>query len=122
MALSGSCHCGAVQVTVPSQPEWLGSCNCSVCRRTAWLVAYYPDDGQIQVEGETVPYIWGDRMIAIHHCPVCACGTSMRTAPQWQDPASGMARSYRHSRLRVKLLVNSRPLQPSRPWAVTLPE
>jgi len=39
------------------------------------LVAYYPDDGQVRVEGETVRYIWGDRMIALHHCPVCGCGT-----------------------------------------------
>ena len=75
MALSGSCHCGAVQVSVPARPDWLASCNCSLCRRTGWLVAYYPDDGAVRVEGETVPYIWGDRMIAIHHCPVCGCGT-----------------------------------------------
>ena len=75
MALEGSCHCGAVRVSVPDRPEWLGSCNCSICRRLAWLLAYYPDDGQVRVEGETVRYIWGDRMIALHHCPVCACGT-----------------------------------------------
>jgi hypothetical protein len=75
MALGGSCHCGAVRVTVPEQPAWLASCNCSICRRIAWLVAYYPDDGQVRVEGETARYIWGDRMIALHHCPVCACGT-----------------------------------------------
>jgi len=75
MALEGSCHCGAVRVTVPERPAWLASCNCSICRRIAWLVAYYPDDGQVRVEGETARYIWGDRMIALHHCPVCACGT-----------------------------------------------
>jgi hypothetical protein len=75
MALEGSCHCGAVRVSVPEAPAWLGSCNCSICRRIAWLVAYYPDDGRVRVEGRTEPYIWGDRMIALHHCPVCACGT-----------------------------------------------
>jgi hypothetical protein len=46
--------------------------------KTAWLVAYYPD-GAVKVEGETVPYIWGDRMIGIHHCPTCGCGTHWRT-------------------------------------------
>jgi hypothetical protein len=75
MAVSGSCHCGAVRISVPAAPEWLGSCNCSICRRTGALMAYYPDDGSVRLEGETVPYIWGDRMIAIHHCPVCACMT-----------------------------------------------
>ena len=39
------------------------------------LVAYYPDDGSLRVSGETVPYIWGDKMIALHHCPTCACFT-----------------------------------------------
>ena len=75
MTVSGSCHCGAVRIEVPGAPEWLGSCNCSICRRTGTLMAYYPDDGSVRVEGETAPYIWGDRMIALHHCPTCACFT-----------------------------------------------
>ena len=79
MSLKGSCHCGAVQVEVPSAPEWVGSCNCSICRKLGSLVAYYPDDGGVRVEGETVPYIWGDRMIALHHCPVCGCFTDWRS-------------------------------------------
>ena len=75
----GSCHCGAVRIEVPGAPEWLGSCNCSICRRTGTLMAYYPDDGSVRVEGPTEPYIWGDRMIALHHCPVCACITDWRS-------------------------------------------
>ena len=79
MPLTGSCHCGAVRIEVPAAPEWVASCNCSICRKLGSLVAYYPDDGQVRVEGETVPYIWGDRMIALHHCPVCACFTDWRS-------------------------------------------
>lgn len=60
---------------MPHAPEWVASCNCSICRKLGWLVAYYPDDGSVQVEGETVTYIQGDRMIRTHHCPVCACIT-----------------------------------------------
>jgi hypothetical protein len=75
MKLEGSCHCGRVKIEVPSTPQWIGSCNCSICRKLGWLVAYYPDDGSVSVEGETKPYIWGDRMIAMHHCPQCACMT-----------------------------------------------
>ena len=59
---------------VPSAPEWVGCCNCHICRKTGWLVAYYPDDGEVQVSGETVSYVHGDRMIAFLHCPSCACG------------------------------------------------
>jgi hypothetical protein len=75
MPVTGSCHCGKVRIEVPAAPEWLASCNCSVCTKLAWLVAYYPDDGGVRVEGETERYIWGDRMIALHHCPVCGAGT-----------------------------------------------
>jgi hypothetical protein len=74
-SMKGSCHCGAVRIAVPGAPEWIGSCNCSVCTKLGWLVAYYPDDGGVRVEGETARYVWGDRMIALHHCPVCGCGT-----------------------------------------------
>jgi hypothetical protein len=75
MDVKGSCHCGAVRLIVPHVPEWIGSCNCTVCRKLGWLVAYYPDDGSVRVEGETARYVWGDRMIALHRCPVCGCGT-----------------------------------------------
>ena len=80
-------------MTVPGRPEWLASCNCSLCRRIAWLVAYYPDDGSVRVEGETVPYIWGDRMIAIHHCPVCASGT------HWESTGESFGRIGVNARL-----------------------
>lgn len=86
--MRGSCHCGAVRITVPSVPGLgsgvprtpsaqpsIGSCNCSLCTKLGWLIAFYPDDGSVRVEGETVPYIWGDRMIRIHHCPTCGTGT-----------------------------------------------
>jgi hypothetical protein len=68
-----------VRIAVPSAPEWLGRCNCSFCKRIGALMAYYPDDGGVRVEGETVPYIWGDRMISLHHCPVCGCFTDWRS-------------------------------------------
>ena len=101
----GSCHCGAVRIAVPEAPTWVASCNCSLCRRTGWLVAYYPD-GAVAVEGETVAYVWGDRCIGIHHCPVCGCGTHWRTLGEdfgkmgvnarlldgWEAEAPGAAR------------------------------
>jgi hypothetical protein len=83
MAVAGSCHCGAVKIAVPSAPEWVASCNCSFCRKIGSLVAYYPDggpeNGGVRVEGETVPYIWGDEMISQHHCPKCGAFTDWRS-------------------------------------------
>jgi hypothetical protein len=79
MSIAGSCHCGAVRIAVPSAPAWIGSCNCSFCTKIGQLMAYYPDDGGVRVEGETVAYIWGDRMISQHHCPSCGCFTDWRS-------------------------------------------
>ena len=78
-SMKGRCHCGGVTIDVPGAPEWLGRCNCSFCRKIGSLMAYYPDDGAVQVTGETVAYIWGDKMISLHHCPVCGCFTDWRS-------------------------------------------
>ena len=53
--VTGSCHCGAVKIEVPAAPEWVGSCNCSFCKKIGSLMAYYPDDGSVKISGETVP-------------------------------------------------------------------
>ena len=74
MSVKGSCHCGSVRLEVPASPEWVADCNCSLCRLLVWRVAYYPPD-DVCIVGETTAYVWGDRMIGIHHCPVCGCGT-----------------------------------------------
>ena len=39
--IEGSCHCGAVRLTLPEAPAELGSCNCSMCRRIGGLWGYY---------------------------------------------------------------------------------
>jgi hypothetical protein len=81
MSVHGSCHCGNVHIELPSRPEWVAACNCSLCRRLAWRVAYYPPE-QVKISGETTAYIWGDRMIGIHHCAICGCGTHWQTLGQ----------------------------------------
>jgi hypothetical protein len=75
--MRGSCHCGAVAIEVPRAPAEVGSCNCSICRRTGLLWAYFrPDEVRIEAADDaTVPYIWGDRMLALHHCATCGCIT-----------------------------------------------
>ena len=79
--MKGSCHCGAVRIAVPAAPEWVASCNCSICRRTGALVAYYPPD-PARVEGETATYVTGDRFIRFHCCAACACHTHWSANPE----------------------------------------
>jgi hypothetical protein len=81
MPLTGSCHCGSIRIEVPAAPEWLASCNCSICKRTGVLMAYYPP-GAVRVEGETRTYLTGDRFIRIHHCPTCPCLTHWTANPE----------------------------------------
>jgi len=38
---TGSCHCGAVQLEIPSAPDHLTNCNCSICWRYGALWAYF---------------------------------------------------------------------------------
>lgn len=93
MAVSGSCHCGKVRIKAPAAPGWVASCNCSICRRTGWLVAYYPDDGGVKIKGETDTYVHGDRMISFHRCPVCGCGT------HWEPTGESFGRIGINARL-----------------------
>lgn len=74
--ITGSCHCGAVRFEI-SRPDWLVSCNCSICRRHAALWAHCPPNAGrlLQGEGATAAYLWGDRTIAFHFCTTCGVTT-----------------------------------------------
>ena len=75
--LEGSCHCGAVRLTLPSPPEVATDCNCSLCRRIGGPWVYY-EFGKVKIEGHpefTSEYIWGDRTLRTIHCKTCGCVT-----------------------------------------------
>jgi hypothetical protein len=72
-----TCHCGAVQITVPSRPEYLIDCNCTICRRNGALWALY-ESVSVKLGGHpenTTTYIWGPRTIRTMHCKICGCAT-----------------------------------------------
>ncbi|HET7125581.1 MAG TPA: GFA family protein [Lysobacter sp.] len=76
-SLQGSCHCGAVRLTLPAAPETATSCNCSLCRRTGGIWAYY-ELGSVVIEGHperTESYIWGDRTLRNFRCGTCGIVT-----------------------------------------------
>jgi hypothetical protein len=73
--LSGSCHCGAVTISVASKPRVLVSCNCSICRRYSTLWAYY-DRGRVTIKrrrGSTQAYTWANKHIRFVRCTNCGC-------------------------------------------------
>jgi len=76
-SLQGSCHCGAVRLTLPTAPDKATSCNCSLCRRTGGIWAYY-QFGTVSVQGHpenTESYVWGDRTLSNVRCKICGIVT-----------------------------------------------
>ena len=47
---TGSCHCGAVQLVLPSTPEVATQCNCSLCRRIGGPWVYFKS-GTVVITG-----------------------------------------------------------------------
>lgn len=98
--IEASCHCGAIRLRAAERPQRLTACNCSLCRRLGTLWAYYPRE-QVTITagaGATVPYIQGDRTLAIHRCPACGCVT------HWEGLPAGDA---------SRIAVNARMMEPS---------
>jgi hypothetical protein len=71
--LTGTCHCGAVRVTVPRKPRTVTDCNCSICRRYGVLWAYYKAS-TVRIEakrGATEWYAWGRKKLKFVRCATC---------------------------------------------------
>src|SRR3546814_13807524 len=68
---------GAVLLTLPAAPEKATSCNCSLCRRSGGICAYYEFE-TVSVQGHpgnTEDYIWGDRTLRNVRCKTCGIVT-----------------------------------------------
>lgn len=75
--IEGACHCGAVRFILRSTPDWLTTCNCSLCRRIGglWAAADRPDVEIAADDDALLSYIQGDRTLAMHSCRTCGCTT-----------------------------------------------
>ncbi len=83
----GSCHCGAVRLTLPSTPVVATDCNCSLCRRVSVHWVYF-EWGTVRIEGHpesTEAYVQGDRTLRTIRCRTCGVVT------HWEpiDPQPG---------------------------------
>lgn len=94
--ISANCHCGQIRLHIPHAPAQVTNCNCSLCRRTGALWAYYTVD-EVQIEGDpehTESYIWGDKLLRTVRCR--HCGSVTHWAPLGQgDDAKRMAVNIR---------------------------
>ena len=88
VAIHGSCHCGSVTLIVPGPPQSAVQCNCSLCRKLGWLVAYY-DRAEVRIEGDTDAYMTGDKWMKFRHCRGCGVTTHWEPAPGFEERGLG---------------------------------
>jgi hypothetical protein len=72
---AGGCHCGRVRFEVTTDLEVATECNCSLCRRTAYLHHSVPPERFRLLSGadELTTYQWGTmtaRHLFCRHCGV----------------------------------------------------
>lgn len=75
----GSCHCGAVQLEVPFNGEFLDPhrCDCSFCSRRGAIAATVKVGDLIILQGEEklTLYQWGTKTARHYFCSVCGIYT-----------------------------------------------
>jgi len=90
--LTGSCHCGAVKIEVPSKPRRLTDCNCSICQRYGTLWGYY-DRSRVTIivhEGAMEWYSWGSKKLRFGRCKTCGCVTHWEPTARSRDHRMGV--------------------------------
>ena len=89
--MKGKCPCGGVTVTVPHPPEYLNSCNCTLCFRLGGLWGYY-DPANVTVEGETRAFQRSDIEVWLdtNFCPTCSAVVSWTAVRDIGPPKMGV--------------------------------
>ena len=73
MAISGTCHCGAMQFACSTDPQQVTTCNCSICRRRG-AVLHFADGSEVSLKADpetTGIYRFNRHIIAHHFCKIC---------------------------------------------------
>lgn len=82
--ITGTCHCGAVRITLPRRPDYINDCNCTLCTTLGALWCYFPV-AEVRIEaapGAIAAYVRADldeNWLSTHHCTTC--GTTTHWAP-----------------------------------------
>lgn len=92
---SGGCHCGAVRFEARVDLSRLVACNCSMCSKTGWLLAFAPaGDFTLLSGGDSLSDYQFHRRV-IHHLFCRTCGIrafSRGVAPDGTETVSVNAR------------------------------
>lgn len=90
MALVGRCHCGACTIHLPRAPEYVGQCNCSLCRTSGFRGVYFSSE-ELEITGEFDSYVRTDLDEAFLRNSRCRqCGTPTHWEPLTEPPHERM--------------------------------
>ena len=75
MSVQGGCHCGRIAFTLDADPAEAMECNCSICRRKGYLLAFYPPDRfKLETGREDIAvYTFNKHVIRHQFCKFCGC-------------------------------------------------
>ncbi len=93
--VKGSCHCGRVKWIYNSPVESVTACNCTLCRRYGALWAYGVSPSEIQVEGPTSAYVWGNQLSGFNFCNNCGCLAYYIANKPYEDGQRRVAVNFR---------------------------
>jgi hypothetical protein len=73
--LRGSCHCGKIAYRLDDEPVEAMACNCSICRRKGYLLAFStPDRFHLETSRDDIAvYTFGRHTIRHQFCRACGC-------------------------------------------------
>jgi len=90
--MTGSCHCGAVRVTVTHKPDYVNFCDCTLCAKSGGVWGYY-ESPDVTVEGATSPYRrvdYDEPAVEMHSCPACNTTTHWITTEHFDGDKVGV--------------------------------
>lgn len=71
---AGSCHCGAVKFELRANIEGLMECNCSICSRAGWRLAFVQESGFTLKQGRDALQDYQFGKHHTHHLFCKTCG------------------------------------------------
>ena len=95
--LVAKCHCGRVQITLPSKPPKLNECQCTVCYKYGALWGYFTrgalkvniaPDAQLNSYQRYDEYCQGD--LSFNRCSHCGCMTHWWGENEYTGPEHKM--------------------------------
>jgi hypothetical protein len=85
---TGGCHCGTVRYEVSMSLEGVVSCNCSICTKAGYILAFVPANQFKIVSGEDTLRDYQFNKKIAHHVFCSTCGIhsfSYGTSPDGKD-------------------------------------